>query len=115
MGTTAGKPAPAWGGAAQGRNRTQSGNDVDGRGKNVDVRRRFEARGYIRSRHPSGAGRGLVMPCPSIPATKRRPSLLAGGRHWLEVAKGTVANPTPADAWAASKRVAERAAPQRQT
>jgi hypothetical protein len=30
--------------------------------------------------------------------------------YWLEVAKGTVANPSPADAWAASKRVADRAA-----
>jgi hypothetical protein len=32
----------------------------------------------------------------------------AGRVYWLEVAKGTVANPTPADAWAASKRVAVR-------
>jgi len=30
--------------------------------------------------------------------------------YWLEIAKGTVANPSPADAWAASKRVAGRAA-----
>jgi hypothetical protein len=29
--------------------------------------------------------------------------------YWLEVARGTVANPSPADAWAASKRVADRA------
>jgi hypothetical protein len=34
--------------------------------------------------------------------------------YWLEVAKVTVANPTPADAWAASKRVADRAAPRNQ-
>jgi hypothetical protein len=33
--------------------------------------------------------------------------------YWLEVAKGTVANPSPADAWAASKRVAGRAVPHR--
>jgi hypothetical protein len=32
----------------------------------------------------------------------------------LEVAKVTVANPTPADAWAASKRVADRAVPRNQ-
>jgi hypothetical protein len=35
--------------------------------------------------------------------------------YWLEVAKGTVANPTPADAWAASKRVADRDAARRLT
>jgi hypothetical protein len=34
--------------------------------------------------------------------------------YWLEVARGTVANPSPADAWAASKRVAARAAPRHQ-
>jgi hypothetical protein len=34
--------------------------------------------------------------------------------YWLEVAKGTVANPSPADAWAASKRVADRAVPRNQ-
>ena len=32
-----------------------------------------------------------------------------GRTYWLEVAKGTTANPSPADAWAASKRVADRA------
>lgn len=30
--------------------------------------------------------------------------------YWLEVAKGSAVNPGPADAWAASKRVAGRAA-----
>jgi hypothetical protein len=34
--------------------------------------------------------------------------------YWLEVAKGTVANPSPADAWEASKRVAGRASPRNQ-
>jgi hypothetical protein len=34
--------------------------------------------------------------------------------YWLEVAKGTVANPSPADAWAASKRVADREVPRNQ-
>jgi hypothetical protein len=34
--------------------------------------------------------------------------------YWLEVAKGTVADPSPADAWAAFKRVAVRAAPRHQ-
>ncbi len=32
-----------------------------------------------------------------------------GRTYWLQVAKGTIANPGPADAWAASKRVADRA------
>jgi hypothetical protein len=34
--------------------------------------------------------------------------------YWLEVAKGTVANPSPADAWAASRRVADREVPRNQ-
>jgi hypothetical protein len=35
--------------------------------------------------------------------------------YWLEIAKGTVANPSPADAWAASKRVAARESSRHQT